>query len=120
MKEIIKHIAGFTFGIFIFILLLPFGLFKLSCMDGMYEIPGLFDSLTIRILLALPFFLTGLFFLIWSTVYLLLIGKGGPAEGFNISISPKTQKLVISGPYRYCRNPMVFGAFSFYLSIALF
>jgi protein-S-isoprenylcysteine O-methyltransferase Ste14 len=40
------------------------------------------------------------------------IGKGTPAPFV------PTQKLVISGPYKYCRNPMVFGALLFYTGIA--
>jgi protein-S-isoprenylcysteine O-methyltransferase Ste14 len=66
------------------------------------------------------FFLLGAFFLIWSNIFLLIVGKGGPTEGFNTSISPKTKNLVTKGPYRYTRNPMVFGAFSLYISIGIF
>jgi len=66
------------------------------------------------------FFLWGLFFLIWSNIFLVSRGKGGPTEGFGISISPKTRYLVIKGPYRFTRNPMAFGALSIYFSITLF
>jgi protein-S-isoprenylcysteine O-methyltransferase Ste14 len=48
------------------------------------------------------------------------IGKGGPTDGFNIAISPRTKNLVVTGPYRLSRNPMVFGAFSVYFAIGLF
>ncbi|MBP6284153.1 MAG: isoprenylcysteine carboxylmethyltransferase family protein, partial [Paludibacteraceae bacterium] len=48
------------------------------------------------------------------------IGKGGPTEGLGVSISPQTKKLVTIGPYKYSRNPMVFGAFSLYVSIVIF
>ena len=57
---------------------------------------------------------------IWSNISLFMIGKGGPAEGLGIAISPRTKHLVIVGPYRYTRNPMVFGAYLCYLSLALF
>jgi protein-S-isoprenylcysteine O-methyltransferase Ste14 len=48
-----------------------------------------------------------------------MVGKGGPAEGLGIAISPKTKRLVTVGPYRYSRNPMVFGAFMLYVSVAI-
>jgi protein-S-isoprenylcysteine O-methyltransferase Ste14 len=51
---------------------------------------------------------------------LFFIGKGGPTDGFNIAITPRTETLVVRGPYRYTRNPMVFGALSIYFSISLF
>jgi hypothetical protein len=45
-------------------------------------------------------------------------GRGGPADGFEVAISPRTEKLVVAGPYRYSRNPMVYGVFSAYFAIA--
>jgi len=58
--------------------------------------------------------------MIWSNTALLFIGKGGPTEGFGVEVSPRTKFLVTSGPYRYTRNPMVFGAYSIYLALAVF
>ena len=49
-----------------------------------------------------------------------VIGKGGPVEIGNIEISPKTENLVVSGPYKNTRNPMLFGTFLIYLAFALF
>ena len=39
---------------------------------------------------------------------------------FNVRVSPRSEKLVTTGPYRYCRHPMVFGALSAYLSVSVF
>ena len=78
------------------------------------------DNLNLRIIVSLPILIIGLFFVIWSNIALFRIGKGGPADGFNIAISPRTEKLVIAGPYRYTRNPMVFGAFATYFSIGIY
>jgi protein-S-isoprenylcysteine O-methyltransferase Ste14 len=64
--------------------------------------------------------IVGVIFAIWSNIDLLRIGKGGPTDIFNIAISPRTKKLVISGPYRYTRNPMVFGMNSIYFAIAVY
>jgi len=120
MKEIIRHIIGYMVGIILFILLIPLCLYKLSSLDWIIFKPSLFINLKLHIILSIPFFLTGTVFMIWSNIFLLLSGKGGPAEAFNISISPKTKKLVTSGPYRFTRNPMVFGALSLYISIGIF
>jgi protein-S-isoprenylcysteine O-methyltransferase Ste14 len=49
-----------------------------------------------------------------------VIGKGGPVEIGNIEISPKTENLAVSGPYKNTRNPMLFGTFLVYLAFALF
>jgi len=59
-------------------------------------------------------------FVIWSNIFLLLKGKGGPTDIAGISISPQTKKLVIAGPYKYTRNPMVLGIHSTYISIAIY
>jgi protein-S-isoprenylcysteine O-methyltransferase Ste14 len=62
----------------------------------------------------------GLIYAVWSLIIQNTIGKGGPAEIGNIEISPKTKNLVVSGPYKNTRNPMLFGTFLIYLAFALF
>jgi protein-S-isoprenylcysteine O-methyltransferase Ste14 len=46
----------------------------------------------------------GLFWIVWATLAQWRRGHGTPAP-----IAP-TRKLVITGPYTYCRNPIQFGA----------
>ena len=70
--------------------------------------------------LGLSLLIIGLLFSFWSIIVQRNIGKGGPLEGHNVSVSPKTQKLNTTGPYRYTRNPMLFGTCTFYFSLALF
>ncbi len=120
MKETGRYVLGYIFGITIFIILIPFGLYELSKLDNILSDSELTIAMTLRYIISLLFFSTGAFFLIWSNVFLFKIGKGGPADGLGVSISPQTKKLVTIGPYRYSRNPMVFGAFSLYVSIAIF
>ena len=55
--------------------------------------------------------IVGLFFLIWTTIFQWKIGEGVPAP------NAPTQHLVITGPYKLCRNPIEFGAIFYYLSI---
>lgn len=53
--------------------------------------------------------LFGLFWMIWSWYSLLTIGRGHPQEVFGFPLAPRTERLVIVGPYTYTRNPMLFG-----------
>jgi protein-S-isoprenylcysteine O-methyltransferase Ste14 len=64
--------------------------------------------------------ISGFIFGIWSIVIQNIVGQGGPVEALNIEISPKTRNLVVSGPYKYSRNPMLFGTFLAYLAGAVF
>jgi protein-S-isoprenylcysteine O-methyltransferase Ste14 len=73
-----------------------------------------------RLVFAFPVLACGVVFVLWSNLFLVLRGRGGPAEGFGVAISPRTERLVVTGPYRNTRNPMVFGTLSVYCSIAVY
>ena len=120
MRDPVRYILGYTVSSAIFILLIPFGLFELSRVDPLVFETGFIDSRFIRAVISGPIFMAGVIFMIWSNLALFKIGKGGPTDAFNIPISPRTKKLVTVGPYRYTRNPMVFGGFSLYLAIGIF
>jgi protein-S-isoprenylcysteine O-methyltransferase Ste14 len=66
----------------------------------------------IRLTAAVLLITTGLVFVVSSYLVQVRIGKGTPLY------THPTRKLVISGPYRYTRNPMAFGRFLVYLSLA--
>lgn len=65
------------------------------------------------LLIAIPLGITGLFFLIWTITLFIKIGKG--------TLAPwnPTQKLIITGPYAYVRNPMLSGVFMILLAEAI-
>lgn len=113
-------IAGYVIGGSLFLLLVPYGLYLLSGTLGQYRDIPLMEEEILRIVLAAVLFSFGMCFAIWSLVALYKIGKGGPLQGAGIEVSPKSKKLVITGPYRYTRNPMMFGACSYYYSLAVF
>ena len=120
MKRTLRFISGYLIGGLVFLYLLPLGLFELSRLDYLFNYKMIISSLVIRFVLSGVIMIIGIVFMIWSNVFLFMIGKGGPAEGFGVAISPRTQKLVIRGPYRVCRHPMVFSLFLIYLSVVLY
>jgi protein-S-isoprenylcysteine O-methyltransferase Ste14 len=122
MKQqiVLRHIVGYLAGFSIFVAGIPFGLYFVSTnFDGYLPI-NLIAGTRLRIALSLLIGGVGIVFVVWSNLWLLFVGKGGPADWFETQISPRSQHLVISGPYRYTRNPMMFGALSFYLGLAVF
>jgi protein-S-isoprenylcysteine O-methyltransferase Ste14 len=120
MKRALHFIIGYLFGGSIFLLIIPYLFFQLSRLDYIFNYHMIVGSMAIRLALTGVLLLIGLIFVLWSNFYLLFIGKGGPAEGMGVAISPRTKKLVIQGPYKYSRNPMVFGAFTTYLALVIY
>jgi protein-S-isoprenylcysteine O-methyltransferase Ste14 len=116
-QTLIRYLIGYLTGIFVFIVAIPCSLFYLS--NGTYAFP-LPIANPVHFICTLILGSVGLAFLAWSNAALLLQGKGGPADVLNVAISPRTEHLVIKGPYRFTRNPMVFGAFALYFSLAIY
>ena len=118
--DTLRHIVGYALGICIFLILVPYGLLYLSSLQSnIFKMP-IIGNETVRIIISLFLFITGIGFVIWSNIFIVKKGKGGPTAGLGVQISPQTKKLVVTGPYRYTRNPMAFGAYSTYLSIAFY
>ena len=122
MKQqiVLRHIVGYLAGFSIFVAGIPFGLYLISTSLDRYLPVNLIAGARLRIALSLLIGGVGIIFILWSNLWLFFVGKGGPADWFGTQISPRSQHLVISGPYRYTRNPMMFGALSFYLGLAVF
>jgi len=116
VRMLARHLAGYLTGLSIFAGAAPYGLYKLSTF---HPIP-LPAGPSARLAVALVLGIVGGLFALWSNAALLIRGEGGPTDAFNVAISPRTKHLVVSGPYRYSRNPMVFGAFSVYFALAVY
>ncbi|UCC43705.1 MAG: isoprenylcysteine carboxylmethyltransferase family protein [Candidatus Zixiibacteriota bacterium] len=71
-----------------------------------------FLSESLKVYLSLPLLLAGLALILW-TVLLFLRAKGSP-----VPINPP-RRLVTSGPYAYCRNPMLTGVFLLLFGLAI-
>jgi hypothetical protein len=63
--------------------------------------------------------LFGLLFAPWSVVVQNIIGGGGPLEVAGMEVSPKIQNLVVTGPYKYTRDPMLLGTCVYYYAVAI-
>jgi protein-S-isoprenylcysteine O-methyltransferase Ste14 len=119
-KKNFQYISGYVLGGFIVLILIPYGLFRASkYLDRLIPVQ-LIPSSALRLVTSTVLFVTGLIFGIWSNIIQNVKGKGGPLEFANIEISPKTQNLVVTGPYRYTRNPMLFGACMLYYAVAVY
>ena len=111
---------GYLIGGSLFLIGIPYGLYRVSrSFDHLIGIQ-LIPISGLRLPLAVILLLLGLLFGFWSNVVQNMVGKGGPLEVMNIEVSPKTQNLVVTGPYRYTRNPMLFGACVLYYVVAIY
>ena len=115
-----KMLLGYIVGGLLVIVLVPSIIYIItSLFDTMYRIE-IIQNTVIRWIITIILLVIGLIYGIWSVIIQDTIGQGGPLEIGNIEISPKTKNLVVSGPYKNTRNPMLFGAFLIYLAFALF
>ncbi len=119
-RTVVRHIVGYVVGITVFFICFPAILYCIAICTNPYITISIIDDVRIRFAISLVLLAVGLTFSLWSNIALLLIGKGGPTEAFGVSISPPTKHLVVKGPYKYTRNPMVFGALTCYIAVALY
>jgi protein-S-isoprenylcysteine O-methyltransferase Ste14 len=112
-------ILGYIVGGLLVILIVPSIIyFVTTLIDNIYKI-NIIHNHILQWITVLFLLIIGILFGISSIIYQNVIGKGGRVEIANIEISPKTKYLVVSGPYRYTRNPMLFGTFLIYFAFAL-
>ena len=96
-------------GALFFLVILPlFFIWIGSFVDAFYSINGLG---IIKYSISILTIIFGLFFLFWATYTQLKIGKGTPAP------NAPTQRLIITGPYKFMRNPIEFGAILYYFGL---
>ena len=97
----------------IFWLIIPFLIVVVSSyIDQRLHLPkfsyGLINPVT-----GLLFIAVGWLFANWTVKVQFSLGRGTPIPMM------ATQRLVIQGPYAYCRNPMTLGTAIFYLGVAI-
>lgn len=108
-----KNIFGYFVGILLFLVFFPALMYAVAVN---FVVPV--DSLIVSTVGAI-FVLIGAVFMVWSNIDMVKIGRGCPTDGFNIALGERTKRLIVQGPYKYTRNPMLFGTFVFYVGLAL-
>jgi len=100
-KRILALIFG---GIYVIIILPIIGVSVSLYIDSLLKFPKIIPY-PLNIIIAIIILIIGFFWALWSNIELYRRGKGGPIP-FK---ETQTTVLVIIGPYKYTRNPMVFG-----------
>ncbi len=108
-KSFTYKIISLTVGATFFLIILP-AIFIALC--GIFEEHFLaFKTPLLDFIIPLASIPFGLYFLIWATYLQWKVGKGTPAP------NASTDKLVVTGPYKLCRNPIELGAIFYYLGV---
>ncbi len=108
-----QRVVAVVLGGFIFWIAIPFFMIVFSCcIDQRLHFPKFRYGL-INPVIGLTFMVVGWLFANWTVRVQFTVGKGTPIPLM------ATQKLIVRGPYTYCRNPMTLGTDLFYLGIAL-
>ncbi|MBI2012474.1 isoprenylcysteine carboxylmethyltransferase family protein [Candidatus Curtissbacteria bacterium] len=87
---------------FFFVVIPVFASWLSGKIDKALVLPSILAS-PLNFYIGVIFFIFGLFLFGWTVLVFYQVGRGTPSP-----IIP-TQKLVIDGPYAYCRNPMYLG-----------
>ncbi len=108
-----QRASAVVLGGFIFWIVVPLFMIVLSSyIDDWLGLPkfryGLINPLTGLVLMVV-----GWLFANWTVRVQFTVGKGTPIPLM------ATQKLIVKGPYTYCRNPMTLGTDLFYLGVGI-
>lgn len=100
--------------VFVFTLVFPALLFGFPkfYLDPKFHLPTYLTPV-VRLILSGILIVPGSIFLIWSIKAQREIGKGTPMPLM------ATQKLVVQGPYSYCRNPLFFGLINLFFGVSI-
>ena len=107
-----SNIIGYLLGLLIFVIGIPALMWLVSGRPWPYY-PDSMWQFIISVLLAV----CGLTLSIYSIVYMRIVGKGNPFDAFGHEVAPRTKRLMTSGPYRLCRNPMLVGIYIYDVGI---
>ncbi|MFX1391601.1 MAG: methyltransferase family protein [Promethearchaeota archaeon] len=100
-----KRILALVFsGIYVVIILPILGVLVSLYLDSIAGLPK-FLPFPINVIIAIIVLIFGFFWALWSNLEIFHSGKGSPVP----LKGTQTVMLVIKGPYKYTRNPMVFG-----------
>jgi len=108
-RSTLAKVASLTLGIVFFLILLP-ALFIITA-NQLSRFIYFALPRSLEHTLAIVSLITGLLWLAWAALEMWRTGRGTPAQ------TAPTQKLITSGPYAACRNPIELGALFYYFGI---
>ena len=108
-RSLAYKITATVIGGSLFLVVIPFLLFLAADALDRLMPPDGWKSL--ELIVSIAAIVLGIFFVAWSTLTLARIGRGTP-----VPFVP-TQKLIVSGPYKFCRNPIQLGAMLYYFGL---
>jgi protein-S-isoprenylcysteine O-methyltransferase Ste14 len=109
----VQRILGLIPAGFLFVFLIPYLLAGISPkIDQYFGLPSISVG-TLTLLMGVILIMVGLFYALWSIIDQFFRGRGTPLPVM------ATQELLVTGPFRHCRNPMTFGTILLYLGVSL-
>jgi protein-S-isoprenylcysteine O-methyltransferase Ste14 len=109
----VQRVLGLIPAGFLFVFLIPYLLAVISPkIDHYFGLPSIGLG-TLTLLMGVILIVVGLFYALWSIFDQFFRGRGTPLPVM------ATQELLITGPFRQCRNPMTFGTILLYLGVSL-
>ena len=105
--KLFREILGYVLGGILFVGLMPAIMWLATGMSALEHIGALRASITGVLMIG------GLSLSVWTIVYMKRQGKGNPMDAFGHEVAPRTQHLMVAGPYRINRNPMLTGTLTY-------
>ncbi len=112
MKRL-RDFFGYLLGGVLFVMFIPTIMWLASGM------PALWPVSVARGVSAAVLMLGGLVLSVWTIVYMRSRGKGNPMDAFGHEVAPRTQHLMVEGPYKLNRNPMLTGTLIYLVGAAV-
>lgn len=109
----LREILGYVLGGVLFVGLIPAVMWLATGMPALEHIGALKASITGVLMIG------GLSLSVWTIVYMKHQGKGNPMDAFGHEVAPRTQHLMVAGPYRINRNPMLTGTLTYLAGVAV-
>jgi len=108
-----SRLITLVFAGIIIVLLIPFLLVKSSAaIDAWINLPHFYAGIANRIA-GIILAVCGISLSQWTIYIQMAVGRGTPVP------TMPTRKLIVEGPFTWCRNPMTLGALLAYLGIAV-
>ena len=111
--KLLREILGYVLGGILFVGLMPAVMWLATGMPALEHIGALRASITGVLMIG------GLSLSVWTIIYMKRQGKGNPMDAFGHEVAPRTQHLMVAGPYRINRNPMLTGTLTYLAGVVV-